>query len=97
MDFSKKLYQDKIAPSVPEWYANVKYQPGKTSRETYIENALNPYLYSKSYAFYNLRQSIKRKQLEEAAMLEKEHAKKVKDKQRSLSGAKWRKLVNYVF
>ena len=84
----------RTAPSIPEWYANFKYSYDKPFRESYIDNALNPYM--KAYGFYTLRDSLKKQQLQEAATLEKQRQAKLKERGIQRSGAKWRDKVKFV-
>lgn len=89
-----KPYVDKVAPSIPEWYANFKYSYDKPFRESYIDNALNPYM--KAYGFYSLRDSLKKQQLQEAATLEKQRQAKLKERESQRSSSKWRDKVKFV-
>ena len=77
----------------PQWYAEYKYQQDKPFREAYIENALDPY--AGAYAFYTIRKSLRRKQLLEAAELERERQAKIRAKQRNKPN--WRSKVKFIF
>lgn len=88
----QRCYVDKIAPAIPDWYADIKYSTDMTTRENYLTNALNPY--ASSYSFYNLRESMKKQQLETAAKLERERQIKIKDKQNKRKN--WRNKVKYI-
>ena len=94
MSGEKKLYVDKVAPAIPEWYAAYRYDPAKSARETYIDNALNPFL--KAYSFYSMRESMKRKLLEEAKEMDRKRNEKIKEKQIQRARSGWRNRVNFV-
>lgn len=94
MSNQKKLYVDNVAPSIPEWYAEYKYDPDKSVRESYIDNALNPY--SKAYSFYNMRDSLRKQQLLEAKEIFKRHQQRMKEKQNVRSVSNWRNKINFV-
>ena len=83
------LYVDKVATAVPQWYAESKYEYDKPMRESYIDNALNPFV--GAYSFYYIRQRVKRQQLEEAKVLEKKRQANIKAKRKAKDDAK-RKL-----
>ena len=87
-------YQDKIGPSVPLWYAAYKYDPNKSFREGYIENALEPY--NRSYGFYSFRRNTQIKMLKEAQELANKRAKKIKEREIKRRSMNWRKNVNYI-
>ena len=89
---SSSLYVDKVAPAIPQWYAEYKYQYDKPVRELYIESALDPY--AKAYRFYTMSEAVKRKRLLEAAKLEKKRHAKLRAK--LASRASWRSHVQFV-
>ena len=91
---SKKVYVDKISPEIPEWYALIKYQDDLSLRDNYINNTLNPY--KKENSFYSLRDSIKRQQLMDAAIMEKARQKEMKEKRNKTNLSTWRDKIKFI-
>ena len=90
----KQPYEDKRGPAIPQWYADYRYDPDKSFRESYIENTLEPMF--KANSFYSLRANIKRKQLEEAKQLERTRAKRIQERELRRSLIHWRNKVKFV-
>lgn len=91
---NKTVYVDKISPEIPEWYAAVKYKDNSSLRDNYINNALNPY--KKENTFYSLRDSIKRQQLMDAAIMEKARQKEMKEKRNKINRSTWRDKIKFI-
>ena len=91
---SKQIYVDKISPEIPEWYALIKYQDDLSLRDNYINNALDPY--KKENTFYSLRDSIKRQQLMNAAIMEKARQKEMKEKRNRINRSTGREKINFI-
>ena len=91
---SKQVYVDKISSEIPEWYALIKYQDDLSLRDNYINNALDPY--KRENTFYSLRDSIKRQQLMNAAIMEKARQKEMKEKRNRINRSTWRDKIKFI-
>lgn len=87
-------YEDKTGPAVPQWYADYRYNPDKSFRESYIDNSLEPMF--KANSFYTMRANMRRKQLEEAKLLEKIRQQRIQERQLRRKLINWRDRVKYV-
>lgn len=93
MNNTKPKFDDK-ALTIPEWYADMKYNGDKDFREMYIDNALNPY--NKAFAFYDMRAQLKKQQLMEAKELEKKRQKQIKERDDKRRMTSWRQNTHFI-
>ena len=93
MKDTKPKFDDK-ALTIPEWYADMKYNNDKDFREMYIDNALNPY--SKAFTFYDMRYQLKKQQLLEAKEMEKKRQKQIKERDDKKKMMSWRHNTQFI-
>ena len=91
---NKKPYSDNIATLIPQWYADTKYDRNKSTRQNYIDNALDPY--KKAYSFYTMREMLKKKLLDEANVKEKERREKLNVREGLLALSNWRNKITFL-
>ena len=86
-------YRDKASENIPEWYANYRYDPHKTLRESYIDNALTSY---SPYSFYYQRRKLNQEMLKASQEAERKWKQKVKERELEKKSMNWRKNVRFV-
>lgn len=94
MNDSNKLYVDRVAPSVPEWYASMKYDPKHSIREEYINNSTNPY--TNDYRFYTARDAITIKQQQNADAIYNNYQNNIRGQLINQMNNQWRNKVGFL-
>ena len=89
-----KLYVDRVAPSIPEWYAEFKYDPDKSFREEYMMIANNPY--QNEYKFYHMRNEIMKDQQQNADTIFNQRQDQIRNQINMRLSNQWRNKVNFV-